>query len=195
MMSLRALIGPVCALGLVWVAPAAMATQAVDVVGVSGQLSDSTGDVFTLDGGTAYTGLGSTDILSFSNARLDLTDHLQLLVLDGGVVDHSHIVTFRLLTFPNDPFVGDPGQFAVVALDSKGNKIGIDQVLHIGGQWEPNTSNDFWNTSFLTLNMPTISDFTVDFQVPEPSTWALMIVGLGGVGLALRRRRAPAVAV
>lgn len=33
--------------------------------------------------------------------------------------------------------------------------------------------------------------------VPEPSTWALMIAGFGGVGLAMRRRRrqTPAVAV
>lgn len=32
--------------------------------------------------------------------------------------------------------------------------------------------------------------------VPEPSTWALMIAGFGGVGLAMRRRRrqAPAIA-
>ena len=27
--------------------------------------------------------------------------------------------------------------------------------------------------------------------VPEPTTWAMMIVGLGGVGAALRRRCAP----
>lgn len=30
------------------------------------------------------------------------------------------------------------------------------------------------------------------FIVPEPSVWVLMIVGLGGVGAALRRRRAAA---
>jgi hypothetical protein len=26
--------------------------------------------------------------------------------------------------------------------------------------------------------------------VPEPTTWALFVVGLGGIGAALRRRRA-----
>ncbi len=30
--------------------------------------------------------------------------------------------------------------------------------------------------------------------VPEPATWAMMIMGFGGIGAVLRRRRAPAVA-
>jgi hypothetical protein len=30
--------------------------------------------------------------------------------------------------------------------------------------------------------------------VPEPGTWALMLLGFGGIGLALRRRRRPALA-
>jgi len=30
--------------------------------------------------------------------------------------------------------------------------------------------------------------------VPEPATWAMMLVGFGGIGLAMRRRRRPALA-
>lgn len=30
--------------------------------------------------------------------------------------------------------------------------------------------------------------------VPEPATWALMLMGFGGIGLAMRRRRNPALA-
>jgi hypothetical protein len=30
--------------------------------------------------------------------------------------------------------------------------------------------------------------------VPEPATWALMLLGFGGIGMALRRRRKPALA-
>jgi hypothetical protein len=30
--------------------------------------------------------------------------------------------------------------------------------------------------------------------VPEPGTWALMLLGFGGIGLAMRRRRRPALA-
>jgi hypothetical protein len=38
-------------------------------------------------------------------------------------------------------------------------------------------------------------DFTLTLtSVPEPATWALMLLGFGGMGAALRRRRTPAVA-
>ena len=49
----------------------------------------------------------------------------------------------------------------------------------------------------LTLNT-TAGTTTYDFQalpaVPEPSTWAMMLVGFGGVGAAMRRRRKPVLA-
>jgi hypothetical protein len=44
----------------------------------------------------------------------------------------------------------------------------------------------------------TISDFTVNGYhfgaVPEPATWAMMLVGFGGIGIAMRRRRPAKVA-
>ena len=42
-------------------------------------------------------------------------------------------------------------------------------------------------------NLPLHQAFAFTTTVPEPSTWAMMILGLGGVGAALRRRRAQAV--
>jgi hypothetical protein len=41
-------------------------------------------------------------------------------------------------------------------------------------------------------NMVTFSATTT--AVPEPATWALMLLGFGGIGLAMRRRRRPALA-
>jgi len=41
-------------------------------------------------------------------------------------------------------------------------------------------------------NVTTFSASTV--AVPEPGTWALMLLGFGGIGVAMRRRRRPALA-
>ena len=41
---------------------------------------------------------------------------------------------------------------------------------------------------------PGISFYLVGGSVPEPTTWALMLLGFGGVGAALRSRRRVAVA-
>src|SRR5207253_2572452 len=35
---------------------------------------------------------------------------------------------------------------------------------------------------------------TFRLAVPEPSTWAMMLLGFGGIGFAMRRRRRPALA-
>jgi hypothetical protein len=37
-------------------------------------------------------------------------------------------------------------------------------------------------------------NLTFRLAVPEPATWALMLLGFGGIGMAMRRRRRPALA-
>jgi len=188
----RVLAGLACVLALS-AAPAARAAQSVSEVGLSGQLSDAAGDLFTLDGGTVFTGLSGETDLSFSNAYLNLTRHLQLIVIDGGVVDNSHIITFRLLDFPDSPFLGNPGQVKLTGRDANGAQVGVDAVLGTSPGWNASNTNDFFNITYFDLNFPEVSDFTVDFPVPEPSTWALMLLGVGAIGASLRRRRAAAV--
>jgi hypothetical protein len=44
----------------------------------------------------------------------------------------------------------------------------------------------------LTLTLPASSNvylFTSPQAVPEPATWAMMLIGFGGIGMAMRRRR------
>jgi hypothetical protein len=61
------------------------------------------------------------------------------------------------------------------------------------------TGSDFIHTLAFTFTGSGIDDIRQirvkeTGTVPEPATWALMIVGFGGMGAALRRRRASALA-
>lgn len=74
-----------------------------------------------------------------------------------------------------------------------------------GNQTSPNTNplvvlnfsgSDIANVSYLKFNS-TVNAFEIDnlgISVPEPGTWGLMLLGFAGIGMALRRRRRPALA-
>ncbi|HEU4683862.1 MAG TPA: PEPxxWA-CTERM sorting domain-containing protein [Nitrospira sp.] len=50
-------------------------------------------------------------------------------------------------------------------------------------------TNDFWSTF---TNITTVNG--VASAVPEPATWAMMLLGFGAVGFQLRRRKQPSLA-
>jgi len=82
--------------------------------------------------------------------------------------------------------------------------------LTIFGRADSFASRDFYNIAILDIDGQTIFSGQLDNRalaggggtlefgssvlVPEPATWAMMILGLGGVGASLRRRRAVAPA-
>lgn len=53
------------------------------------------------------------------------------------------------------------------------------------------SAGGFWNARSSTL---TVSDVPVAGVVPEPATWAMMLLGFSGLGAALRSRRRTALA-
>ncbi|HKN30465.1 MAG TPA: PEPxxWA-CTERM sorting domain-containing protein [Roseiarcus sp.] len=65
-----------------------------------------------------------------------------------------------------------------------------DLIFGSGGTGSP-------NTLYFTdgINGETAGLFGAITVVPEPSTWALMLAGLGGLGFAARRRGRPARAI
>ena len=80
-----------------------------------------------------------------------------------------------------------------------GNLTGIQVIgIHYGGGAGGGESA-FYQIDFgpapgqpLTLTLPSSSNvyrFTSTAAVPEPATWAMMLVGFGGIGMTMRRRR------
>ena len=114
------------------------------------------------------------------------------------------------LTFTND-------MAGVYALTLDTSSTGIDFTSAIltgpGGPYElvkefDNGISEFWNLSSLFLDAGTYTltingdnsstgslGGTVTINaVPEPGTWAMMLLGFGAAGFAMRRRRAPVLA-
>ena len=114
------------------------------------------------------------------------------------------------LTFTND-------LAGVYSLTLNSSSVGIDFTSAIltgpGGPYElieefDNGVSEFWNLSSLFLEAGTYQltingnnsstgslGGTVTINaVPEPGTWAMMLLGFGAAGYAMRRRRAPVLA-
>lgn len=63
-------------------------------------------------------------------------------------------------------------------------------TLGFGSGWNGNFSAAIDNVQFGFTGGPSADfDFAVASDVPEPSTWAMMIIGIGLTGAAMRRRR------
>lgn len=76
-----------------------------------------------------------------------------------------------------------------------------DPDIHYYGLFQADTYDLFYDSAAITSGTINLSDFFpnnpgfshIDFfdtgSVPEPATWAMMILGFGAVGAAFRRRR------
>ncbi|MBV8106277.1 MAG: TIGR03118 family protein [Hyphomicrobiales bacterium] len=98
--------------------------------------------------------------------------------------DHSEINAFNPTTWAFEGSIGiNPGL---------GDTAGGLWALDFGGMGNNGSPNILYFTD--GLNGETAGLFGA-FSVPEPSTWAMMLVGLGGLGLAAGRRRRPPRAI
>lgn len=65
-------------------------------------------------------------------------------------------------------------------------------INYTGGSFTLAINDVSVNSSEIPTN--TAITGTIRTAVPEPATWALMLLGFGGIGLAMQRRRRPALA-
>lgn len=94
-------------------------------------------------------------------------------------------VTFSLTNITNiDRLQGD-NVLAFTGSGSFGGSLG-------GVAITPTLGNFVFSTQGGTLT--TFSATATAVAVPEPATWALMLLGFGGMGMVLRKRRRPALA-
>ena len=117
--------------------------------------------------GTASNGgSNQADGAGFFNQTIDLTD---------GFTDRASSISFTL--------TNTSGTWASDAVVLTGNSLGNTVAAHIGACTPGCTA--FAATGFATQGGGTI---------PEPATWAMMILGFGGIGAMMRRRRSLALA-
>ncbi|MFL6760110.1 PEPxxWA-CTERM sorting domain-containing protein [Sphingomonas sp.] len=167
---------------------AASAANAAITLGSTGQLSGSSTSVtsvitdnvnnpnkvtFTTNNAAAGVGTSFFDFLE-SYASLGVFS------VTTATNPASTVTLFNVLT-------GQPVYATTVA-----TQTGSSYSLNLSTNLAANT----WYRFTYTANMATAGDLagTANFYVatvPEPATWALMLLGFGGMGFALRRRRRP----
>jgi hypothetical protein len=109
------------------------------------------------------------------------------------------------LTFTNATFAGAGGSGAVFGTQPGGGTVTytsdfVDFTDQTAGDFSIGLTGITPGFSASAWTADSVGSFASDSAnvgngVPEPATWAMMIVGFGGVGVLMRRRRAFAFAV
>ena len=120
-----------------------------------------------------------------------------MALLGPAVDDGTGVITFELLddvlvetAFPEIELPGNPGERVTrITPVIPVLLFGTDTRLHL---YEGVGENEFaiaWDADAFTQTRGTLTLSLEIADVPEPGTWALMILGFGATGAALRRRK------
>jgi hypothetical protein len=124
-------------------------------------------------------------------------------ILDNGAPDQQTLqdalsalgVSYTQGTFGSyttyDNLNGQTDLSSLLGLLTGTQVIGVHYGGGAGGGITDIYKIDFGTGSYLSLNLTTSSSLTIFSQtapVPEPATWAMMLLGFSAIGFALRRR-------
>jgi hypothetical protein len=197
---MRGFVTSAAALAIALASPGVAATQ---IVNGSGQLTGATGvivngtsyDVQFVDGTCAALFGGCDSNSDFAFNSYDATIAAQALLdqvfVDGpaGNFDSDPSLTlgcdFSTLCYVDIPWGYDASQ-NIVAITRAINTNNFDSVgsWSFDSRYPPNTSGGPQDV-FARFTLSPVTP-----AVPEPSTWAMMLIGFGAIGFAARRRRA-----
>jgi hypothetical protein len=133
---------------------------------------NSTGQPVTIGSGTefGFADGQNTDTANFTDAQLIITD-----IVSSDIGNAQSTYSFTSLT---------PGAFTGLTLASSSFPVGYTYAL-VGDT----ITLDFNGFSGAGTYVTTFNVATAVANVPEPATWAMMLIGFGAIGWQLRRRR------
>ena len=161
-------------------------------------LSSAAGAVVTVDSSTTVVSgpntVANTTTIGFTEASLGSPTFLETVVFTNtlaGLYSVTLTTSSPDIDFTSAFLAGLGGPYDLIEIDDDG-------------------TNEFWRlanpvtlgASTYTLNINGNNagagslggSITIRQAVPEPATWAMMLLGFGAVGFAMRRRRAPVLA-
>lgn len=141
------------------------------------------------DGGNVNFRFNAAFAATITNFSFDMLNYASGIEQTLEVFDKDGNILFStvLAVVPQDPSADNGSNNGFDFADSKYTRYSIDSTNGIGG---------FRTSPFGTEGNLSIDDLVVTTvaAVPEPSTWAMMILGFAGVGyMAYRRGRKPAL--
>ncbi|MBI1199746.1 MAG: PEP-CTERM sorting domain-containing protein [Phenylobacterium sp.] len=108
-------------------------------------------------------------------------------------VDHQYNISLNLFDLPSISLDAGDYYFAL-QLVSPVEDIFLTEGLRNSGAAETNDGGASWSAPYEELSSVGVALYgTIGGAVPEPATWALMIMGFGGAGAMLRRRSRPLI--
>ncbi len=151
-------------------APAAHAAETISITGPSGTFGNDavqcSADVVTCAFTNMFTFVTPTS-LNLVNATISTS------ALGGNNIDFTSVfLNGMALT------LSPTGTFEFGSLESSPLMAGALNTLTVNGR---NTGNSAFSGTLTFANVP---------AVPEPGTWAMMLLGFGAIGFAMRRRKA-----
>jgi hypothetical protein len=214
-MKLTAFIGSVAVSAAIALAPAAHASVIIDPISVSSPSGDF-GGAFALVNlinqsglSAAYTS-GVTDFTTYTATTVHTGNTIAAPSGFTGTSGEPQTITFNFSgpttigsiaiwainnvgSITQFSLSGDGGAIAGVFNAAADNGTGIDpaQDFFFAPQLTSKITMTVLNTAGGTALIPGLGAvaFGSGGAIPEPTSWALMLVGFGGVGAAMRRRR------